>query len=104
MVTQKETIDEQNAQMIEQVQALANAVSRTRKREIHHQFNKYMKHFALTGEHKRNIMAKLFRYYNTHFGVMGTYEAEDLDCDDCIKAVSTFWGYVIYDVWQREMI
>ena len=96
--------DDKQEKMIREMTTMALCIDRRNKRQIHRDFNTYMKHWALKGENKKSYVKKLFNHYNTYFGHTGEYTKEDLDCEDCIKSVTEFWGHIIYGIWKIPIV
>jgi hypothetical protein len=68
----------------------ANAVNDLIRGKVHYCCNKEIK--------------KLFSHYNNLFQSMESFSEEEYNCVDCRDTVVKFWSFVLFDLWEREII
>tara|TARA_R110002167_G_scaffold149244_2_gene342521 strand:+ start:24851 stop:25129 length:279 start_codon:yes stop_codon:yes gene_type:complete len=82
----------------------ANAVNDLIRGKVHYCFNNNAKYFSKYNKHSNKEIKKLFSHYNNLFQSMESFSEEEYNCVDCRDTVVKFWSFVLFDLWEREII
>lgn len=89
---------------VELIYKEANAVPDILRGKIHYAFNNNARYFSKYHKHSKKEMKKLFSHYNNLFSSMENFEEDEYRCEGCMDTVVKFWSFVLFDIWEREII
>lgn len=72
--------------------------------KIHSSFDRNARYFSKYNKHSKKEIKKLFSHYNNLFQSMEKFGEEDYDCEECKNTIVKFWSFVLFDIWEREII
>tara|TARA_Y100001963_G_scaffold130220_2_gene186284 strand:- start:382 stop:651 length:270 start_codon:yes stop_codon:yes gene_type:complete len=80
--------------------------SERQKTLVQNLFERNATFFSENNFHHSKHIAKLFDSYNKHFAklVGATFTKFEYDCEDCKNHIIKFWSFIIYDIWQKEIV
>lgn len=82
----------------------AGLISNNMKDKIHGYFDDNASYFSQHGKHHTKYIIKLFKAYNENFPSMESFNDEDYDCEECRNTIIKFWSFILFDIWEREII
>ena len=82
----------------------ASLVKDTERAKIHYSFEQNAKYFSKYNKHSNKHITKLFIHYNNIFPSMESFATDEYNCEDCRDTVVRFWSFILFDVWEREII
>tara|TARA_R110001606_G_scaffold393127_1_gene562753 strand:+ start:2445 stop:2723 length:279 start_codon:yes stop_codon:yes gene_type:complete len=88
----------------EMVMKEARLVIETDRARIHYSFNENAKYFSKYNKHSNKHITKLFSHYNNLFQSMESFGLDEYKCVDCRDTIVKFWSFILFDVWEREII
>jgi|TARA_B100001094_G_scaffold332747_1_gene406234 hypothetical protein len=89
---------------VETIVKEANSVPDIIRAKIHFAFNKNAQYFSKYNKHSNKEIHKLFVHYNNLFASMESFSIEEEYCEDCRDTVVKFWSFILFDIWEREII
>lgn len=82
----------------------ASNVSEKNRSKIHYSFDNNARYFSKYNKHSNREIKKLFSHYNNLFQSMEKFDVSEYNCVDCRDTIVKFWSYILFDVWEREII
>jgi hypothetical protein len=82
----------------------AEAVPNNLRSKIHYSFDKNARHFSKYNKHSNKEIHILFSHYNNLFQSMENFSIDEEYCEDCRDTVVKFWSFILFDIWEREII
>ena len=81
----------------------ALSISETQRDKIHKVFQKNAEYFSAHNIHHTGYMYELMQFYNNNFQGE-SFDAADVECEECQSTMIKFWSFILYDLWQRKII
>ena len=82
----------------------ANKVPDVIRAKVHYAFDKNARYFSKYNKHSKKEIKRLFSHYNNLFHSMENFSENEYDCEDCQDTVIKFWSFILFDIWEREII
>jgi hypothetical protein len=88
----------------EEVVNEAELVAEITREKIHYAFDKNARYFSKYNKHSNKEIKKLFSHYNNLFQSMEKFGEDEYDCEECRNTIVKFWSFILFDIWEREII
>ena len=87
----------------EVVKQEAENITEVLRARIHYSFDKNATYFSKYDKHNNKEIKKLFVHYNQLFS-LEKFSEDEYSCVDCRDVIVKFWSYILFDIWEREII
>jgi hypothetical protein len=81
----------------------ASKISNKDRDKIHLYFENNAAYFSQHGKHHTKYITKLFHAYNENFS-MESFKDSEIECEECRDTIIKFWSFILFDIWEREII
>jgi len=104
MFNTKENKIKSNIMSEKEMVECAMSISTKDRNKIYEVFMSNSNYFAEHDQNHSKLIWELFDNYNKFFVSLEKFSQDDINCQDCQNTIIKFWSFILFEVWQKEII